>query len=80
MDLIVYKYNARLECGGGHCVSTSPKQNSAWNSVAFLNKHGSEMPNMGKEGYTLLRGMNMAGKFSLREIYKQYKIVSIKKD
>lgn len=80
MDLIVYKYNARLDCGGGHCVSTSQKQNGVWNSVAFLNKRGSEMPNIGKKRHMLLSGMNMAGKFSLREIYKQYKIVSIKKD
>lgn len=80
MDLIVYKYNARLDCGGDHCVIHSQKQNGVSNSSAFLKKSESEMPNVGKEGNVLLRGMNKAWKFSLRGIYKQYKIVSIKKD
>lgn len=80
MDLIVYKYNARLVCGGGHCVMTSQKRNGAWNSFSVLKKCESEMLNIGKAGCMLLSGTNMAGEFSLREIYKQYKIVSIKKD
>lgn len=77
MDLIVYKYNTRSECGGGCPVITPQKQNGASNSPAFLKKSESEMPNVGKEGNVLLSGMNKAGEFSLREIYKQYKIASI---
>lgn len=80
MDLIVYKYNTRLDCGVGHCVIISQRQNGAWNFFALLKKCESETLNIGKEGYVLLSGMNMAEKFSLKEIYKQYKIVSIKED
>lgn len=76
MDLIVYKYNTRSECGGG-CPVITLQQNGASNSPAFLKKSESEMPNVGKEGIVLLSGMNKEGEFSLREIYKQYKIVSI---
>lgn len=50
MDLIVYKYNARLDCGGGHGVIHSQKQNGVSNSSAFLKTSESEMPNVGKEG------------------------------
>lgn len=48
MDLIVYKYDARLDWGDGGRVVTSQKQNALWKSFFLLRKRKRETLSMGQ--------------------------------